>query len=102
MLEDGTLRCLTHYLEICGECCVDYSFMRDILEDENAGSDYSSNGAPPPDEELGVQGVKWNKCVICREAAAKTCSRCKGVHCMYALLRLVPAYQVSPSSRLQR
>lgn len=32
-LPDGTLRCKAHRLEICGACTVDYTFMREVLEE---------------------------------------------------------------------
>ena len=46
-LPDGTLCCHRHGLEICGICCCDYSFMRDILKEQEG----SNNTKPESDEE---------------------------------------------------
>ena len=32
-LPDGRLICSAHKLTVCGNCCVDYSFMDDVLDD---------------------------------------------------------------------
>ncbi|KIX94677.1 uncharacterized protein Z520_09723 [Fonsecaea multimorphosa CBS 102226] len=34
-LPDGRLVCSAHKLTVCGKCCVDYSFMDEILEDDD-------------------------------------------------------------------
>lgn len=36
-LSDGRLVCSAHKLTICGKCCVDYSFMDDILDEDKEG-----------------------------------------------------------------
>ncbi|KJZ71488.1 hypothetical protein HIM_09127 [Hirsutella minnesotensis 3608] len=46
-LPDGRLICRPHGLEVCGFCCVDYSFMDEILEDSE-----------DPDEELAREVVE--------------------------------------------
>jgi len=38
-LPDGHLVCSAHKLTVCGKCCVDYSFMDDILGDDSGQSD---------------------------------------------------------------
>ncbi|KAG8797176.1 hypothetical protein FRC16_009164 [Serendipita sp. 398] len=78
---DGTLRCKRHGLEICGKCCVDYTFMRDIIEE--AKSDMPFDDADPEGDPIGGYGGKGEKvptrrlrCVVCRKDAPHQCSRC--------------------------
>jgi hypothetical protein len=71
-LEDGTLRCQEHYLEVCGKCCVDYTFMREVL-----GLNSEEEEAPEKEE---VED-KTKRCAVCGARAVKQCSRCKCVYC---------------------
>ena len=38
-LPDGRLVCSAHKLTVCGKCCVDYSFMDEVLDDGKEESD---------------------------------------------------------------
>ncbi|TFY73435.1 hypothetical protein EWM64_g10576, partial [Hericium alpestre] len=38
-MPDRTLRCKRHQAEICPICAVDYTYMRDLIADEEGGSD---------------------------------------------------------------
>lgn len=38
-LPDGRLVCSAHRLVVCGKCCVDYSFMDEVLDDGKGESD---------------------------------------------------------------
>jgi hypothetical protein len=38
-LTDGRLVCSAHRLTVCGKCCVDYSFMDEVLDDGKEESD---------------------------------------------------------------
>ncbi|KAG8801730.1 hypothetical protein FRC17_006564, partial [Serendipita sp. 399] len=50
-LPDGTLRCQRHFLEVCGKCCVDYTFMREIIgEAEEEDEEEDEEEEQPPDE----------------------------------------------------
>ena len=61
-MPDGTLRCQRHGLEICGFCCCDYTFMRDILEEEKTKT-------------------KTTLCSVCSGKCQMRCSACKSVFC---------------------
>jgi hypothetical protein len=67
-LEDGTLRCKEHNLEVCGKCCVDYTFMREVL-------------AHNSEEEEEGEVDKTDRCAVCGKRADKQCSKCKRVYC---------------------
>ena len=34
-LPDGRLVCSDHKLTVCGKCCVDFSFMEEVLDEDN-------------------------------------------------------------------
>lgn len=89
-MEDGTLRCRRHGLEICGICCCDYTFIRDGLEEQE-----EANSAPhvsdSEDEEVWEryeeeQPKAKKTCNVCSKECRKTCSRCKKVSCECNLL----------------
>jgi hypothetical protein len=70
-LEDGTLRCKEHNLEVCEKCCVDYTFMREIL----------GHNSEEEEEKQEEAEDKTNRCTVCGKRADKPCSKCKGVYC---------------------
>lgn len=57
---DGTLCCKAHHLEYCTRCCVDYTFMHDILN-ENKDTDSDDESLPalesPDEEEYHMEGT---------------------------------------------
>lgn len=60
-LPNGRLVCGPHGLVVCGRCCTDYSFMDDVLnDDENDDSEVEEDEDEEPDElpEHGIQMVK--------------------------------------------
>lgn len=80
-LPDGTLRCKLHHLEICYVCCVDFTYMRDILREDEEESRALSQGAPQVDEEEEMQDLKRTLCAVCRQPTSRKCSACKDVYC---------------------
>jgi len=82
-MPDGTLRCQRHGLEICGICCCDYSFMRDVLKEQEESKPESDE---EDDEDWGPYEEEQSKtemrlCNVCSEECKKMCSRCKIVFC---------------------
>ena len=93
-MPDGTLRCQRHGLEICGICCRDYTFMRDVLkeseesnntkhksdeeDDKEDDEDDDEDWAPYEEEQ---SGTKMKLCNVCSKECQKKCSRCKNVFC---------------------
>jgi hypothetical protein len=86
--EDGTLRCKQHGLEICGKCCVDYTFMHEVLANEG---EPESDDSDLPTSDMNKISLKnpetesQSKCAVCSVASTKHCARCKSVHCKLAL-----------------
>jgi hypothetical protein len=90
-MPDGTLRCRQHGLEICGICCRDYTFMRDVLEEQKEAKDTKQETDEEDDEdwppyEEEQSNTKMKLCNICSNECQKTCSRCKNVFCECELL----------------
>ena len=50
-MPDGTLRCRDHGLEICGICCCDYTFMRDVPVEKGESNDTKQESDEEGDEE---------------------------------------------------
>jgi len=75
-MPDGTLRCRQHYLEICGICCRDYTFMRDHLEEQEEAA--KEDWAPYEEEQTKTKLVLCN---VCSKECQKKCSVCKSVFC---------------------
>lgn len=77
-LPNGQLRCLTHHLEVCNLCCVDYSFMREVLE-EQAYDEEQRLLRRAKKADLDYKGV-GKKCIPgCKKSSSanKRCSACK-------------------------
>ena len=51
-LPDGRLLCAAHQLTICGKCCVDYSFMAEVLDDEEGKKEESDGDELLTEEEM--------------------------------------------------
>ena len=89
-LPDGTLRCKAHHLEICGICCVDYSYVRDIQQEDD--HDVDPGRYPSANEEAKRQPSKRIRCAVCHKPADKQCSRCKSVYCKQLFLEQTTCY----------
>jgi|SRR5258706_6330659 len=90
-MSDGTLRCQRHGLEICGICCCDYTFMRDVLEEQEANSttqvsDSNDDSDWIPYEEEKQSKTRVRLCNVCSTECQEKCSRCKSVFCECDLL----------------
>ncbi|KAH6842276.1 ribonuclease H-like domain-containing protein [Chaetomium sp. MPI-CAGE-AT-0009] len=57
-LPDGRLVCGPHGFVVCGKCCVDYSFMDDVLSNQGNGDDEEEED---DDEDSGVLGPPLRK-----------------------------------------
>lgn len=57
-LPNGRLVCGPHGLEVCGRCCVDYSFMDDVLGRDSENDDEDADSASSDDMPLGVRPRK--------------------------------------------
>ena len=79
---DGTLRCQRHGLEICGICCCDYTFMRDVLEEQEQAfkTNEEDDGDWAPYEEEQSK-TKMTLCNVCSIECKKRCSKCGNVFC---------------------
>ena len=88
---DGTLRCKAHHLEICEICCVDYTYMWDVQQEDDDDVD---PGRYPgsANEEARRQPSKRVICAVCRKPADKQCSRCKIVYCKRLFLVQTTCY----------
>ncbi|CAG8770698.1 11963_t:CDS:1, partial [Acaulospora colombiana] len=72
---DGTLGCKRHGLEICGKCCVDYTFMREVSAQDTADPEDSSSS------ESNMEKKSADRCAVCSVQASKRCSKCHKVYC---------------------
>jgi hypothetical protein len=95
--EDDTLRCKRHGLEWCDQCGANYTFMREIIaedqkeeerkkrkkeagddddDDEDWDDEESDNDWPTPTTERQLR-----RCAVCRKEATHQCADCQIVHC---------------------
>jgi len=57
-LPNGRLVCGPHGLEVCGKCCVDYSFMDDVLGRDSENEDEDADSSKSDDMPSGVRPRK--------------------------------------------
>ena len=104
-MPDGTLRCRGHGLEICGICCCDYTFMRDVPVEKGESNDTKQESDEEEDDEDWApyeekqSRTTMKLCNVCSKECQKTCSRCKNVFCECELLppRVVTKHQLPRS-----
>ncbi|CAG7848886.1 SubName: Full=Uncharacterized protein {ECO:0000313/EMBL:CCA70223.1} [Serendipita indica DSM 11827] len=79
-LSDGTLRC-KHALEVCAVCNIDYTFMREILDDDSGFIDSDESMMYLPEEEefyyMPDMSSNGTRCDICGQPAAVACTECE-------------------------
>lgn len=79
-MPDGTLRCLTHHLETCGKCCVDYSFMREVLAENAYDEEQRQLKRAKRKDTASSRLSDAKKCIdgcAALEGNTKRCSGCK-------------------------
>ena len=84
-LSDGTL-CCKHGLERCGTCGIDYTFMREILDDDGfIDSDESMMYLPEEEEFYYMPDMTRNgtRCEVCGKPGAVACTECEESLCMW-------------------
>jgi len=70
---DGTLHCAAHDLEFCGRCCVDYTWKREILEQEKRERTQRDSEEP----QRGPYAISTQCIHGCNKKATLLCSACK-------------------------
>lgn len=79
-LPDGTLRCLTHHLESCETCGVDYTFMREVLAEDAYEEEQRQIKRAKRNATVSSRLSNAKKCIdgcAALEGTTKRCSACK-------------------------